>query len=165
MYGLTSREGQFHQRSAPAQQPALFRECEETESPRRDPKSPNAPSLKQPDVSHRAQKSPRNYPRVSKIGCRGWIRTNDLQVMSLTSYRAAPPCNKWDGEPCFRSPLCQRPFYKKSDSPLASPFPALCALAFLHPFRARENQQPQHSSPDRKAAHWSTCVPKDNIDP
>jgi hypothetical protein len=28
-----------------------------------------------------------------QIGSGGWIRTNDLQVMSLTSYRAAPPRN------------------------------------------------------------------------
>jgi hypothetical protein len=33
-----------------------------------------------------------------EIGCRGWIRTNDLQVMSLTSYQAAPPCNKGMGK-------------------------------------------------------------------
>ena len=34
-----------------------------------------------------------------EIGSGGWIRTNDLQVMSLTSYQAAPPRNlalcKW----------------------------------------------------------------------
>ena len=30
----------------------------------------------------------------SHLGSGGWIRTNDLQVMSLTSYRAALPRNK-----------------------------------------------------------------------
>ena len=28
---------------------------------------------------------------MALFGCGGWIWTNDLQVMSLTSYRAAPP--------------------------------------------------------------------------
>ncbi len=35
-------------------------------------------------------KGPNDVPAL-QIGCGGWIRTSDLQVMSLTSYRAAPP--------------------------------------------------------------------------
>ena len=48
-----------------------------------------------------------------KIGCRGWIRTNDLQVMSLTSYRAAPPCNKWDGQTITAARALSTAFFKK----------------------------------------------------
>jgi hypothetical protein len=38
-------------------------------------------------------KKPRQLHRLpgEKIGCGGRIRTYDLQVMSLTSYQAAPP--------------------------------------------------------------------------
>jgi len=37
-------------------------------------------------------------------------------------------------------------------SALASPFRALCALAFLRPIPGSGKHQPQHSSHDRKAA-------------
>jgi hypothetical protein len=30
-------------------------------------------------------------PLTGYIGCGGWIRTNDLRVMSPTSYQTAPP--------------------------------------------------------------------------
>jgi hypothetical protein len=45
----------------------------------------------------RSTKRPLEGVQGPEIGCRGWIRTNDLQVMSLTSYQAAPPCNKGRG--------------------------------------------------------------------
>ena len=41
--------------------------------------------------SHRAARGERPCGGVHKIGCGGRIRTCDLQVMSLTSYRTAPP--------------------------------------------------------------------------
>ena len=34
---------------------------------------------------------------INLIGSGGWIRTNDLRVMSPTSYQAAPPRINVDG--------------------------------------------------------------------
>ena len=46
------------------------------------------------------------------IGCRGGIRTPDLQVMSLTSYRTAPPCNLvMKGEPVKSRKSKMQPFF------------------------------------------------------
>ncbi len=39
----------------------------------------------------KTQSPPTSMVNGRKIGCGGRIRTYDLQVMSLTSYRAAPP--------------------------------------------------------------------------
>ena len=46
------------------------------------------------------------------FGCRGGIRTPDLQVMSLTSYRTAPPCNLvMKGEPVKSRKSKMQPFF------------------------------------------------------
>ena len=37
-----------------------------------------------------------NFEGIDLIGCGGWIWTNDLRVMSPTSYQAAPPRVCWD---------------------------------------------------------------------
>ena len=73
------------------------------------------------------KKPPRNHLVTrGEIGCRGWIRTNDLQVMSLTSYQAAPPCNKWKAESPLRPGHCQRLFPFSPEFTLASVGGARC---------------------------------------
>src|SRR5688572_24589210 len=80
--------------------------------------------------------------------------------MSLTSYQAAPPCNKWKGEGPRRHPCCQRlfgSFPKPLRNALARTRPARCVgrLSFQKEGSTKTNQP--HQSIARRPTGRPVC--------